>query len=132
MKLWKIFFTMGAISALCAYSFYWFFDDVFYFIMQDRYNLSNRPIPDGVVDYSTFFKFIAISFICYLLTIFFLVKEFIKSNWWVIFIFIVIQIACNALLDELFFDPTEIEVNEYIGTVAMIIITFYSRNKWFK
>lgn len=132
MKSWKIFFTLGAMSAICAYSFYWLFDDLFYFMMQDKVNLSNEPIPDGIVDYSTFYKLIAISFICYLFTIFLLVKEFIKNTWWILFIFIVLQIACNSLLDELFFDPTKIELNEYIGTIVLIGLTFYSRNKWIK
>lgn len=38
----------------------------------------------------------------------------------------------NSLLDELFFDPTEITLNEYIGFGIIIITTLLYAKKFFK
>lgn len=50
------------------------------------------------------------------------------------FVYQVFVLAClNSLIDEIFFDPTEIQINEYIGFIVIILITLiYASKKFFK
>lgn len=38
--------------------------------------------------------------------------------------------AINNLLDEIFFNPTKIDLNEYLTLIITIIVVYYNRDKW--
>jgi hypothetical protein len=52
-----------------------------------------------------------------------------KGNW-SIACFTVWLFACNNLMDELFFDPTEMDYNEHVGFLLIILIVTIQRKKW--
>lgn len=132
MKIsWKLSFILGFSSAVIACSLYWWLDDLFYFIMQDKFNnITGKRIPDGKVDYSTYYKLSTFASVCYLHTVFTLVKKYIRNIFWIVTTFITFLIACNALVDELFFNPTLINLNEYIGTGIIISVAVLFKKKW--
>jgi hypothetical protein len=69
----------------------------------------------------------AFSFVCYLRVIY-LMSHGVLS----VIVFIAWLTSINALLDELFFDPSAIELNEYIGFIIMILIVFKYKCKWMR
>lgn len=129
---WKISFVLGFLSAFCASSFYKYFDKIFYFIMQDKFDIYGHLVSDGKVDYSTFYKLGTFSATCYTYTIFILVKEYIKNIWWSIFSLVVFLTAFNSFLDEILFDPTITSINEYIGFGITILLVYIFKHKWTK
>jgi lipoprotein signal peptidase len=38
--------------------------------------------------------------------------------------------AINNLIDELFFDPTIIDYNEYLTLLITVIVVYYNKEKW--
>lgn len=85
---------------------------------------------------SIFYTGIALSFLLYSYTISETLKYLHKkeeiSIRYVIFSEIGLTACISNLIDELFFDPTKIEINEYItfllGTVLIIIINLQFKN----
>jgi len=49
---------------------------------------------------------------------------------WSLVAFVVFLSSFNALLDELFFNPNEVDLNEYIGFFLTILLTIKFKNKW--
>ena len=49
---------------------------------------------------------------------------------WSLVAFVVFLSSLNALLDELFFNPNEVDLNEYIGFFLTILLTIKFKNKW--
>lgn len=124
----KILFILGFISSILAYSFATEINKLLYFMMQDNCNnVTGVCNPDGLVDYSSYYKLIAFTFACYTYVIYDLVR-----NKWSLFSFIVFLTALNSLADELFFNPVKIETNEYLGFMLTIILTHLFKDKWEK
>jgi hypothetical protein len=123
-----IIFILGFIAAFFAATFYKDLDKVFYFMMQDKFNNNTKElIPDGIPDYSIYYKLIAITISCYTYVIYGLVK-----GKWSIVALVIFLTALNSLVDELFFNPTIISINEYIGFSIIILLAYLFRNKWTK
>lgn len=40
--------------------------------------------------------------------------------------------ASNNMIDEIFFDPTKMEINEYIGFIIIIILTYFKDGRFRK
>ena len=72
-----------------------------------------------------FFDLIAVGF-C-LLWLFVYLKA---KGWWSIPFFVFFLISLNSLADELFFDPTEYDLNELAGAVLIAIITIKFKKRW--
>jgi len=49
---------------------------------------------------------------------------------WSLAVFVVWLLSLNNLGDELFFDPTEMDWNEWIGFLLIIAITLAQRKRW--
>ncbi len=49
---------------------------------------------------------------------------------WSLAVFVVWLISINSLLDELLFDPTEMDYNEWTGFALIMLITLIQRKKW--
>ena len=86
----------------------------------------------------SFYHFIAISFTGYTGAFYFLVKILIEEvhthrrllNRLSVSAFIIFLSALNSVLDEFFFDPKEIDINEYIAFVLFAFIVYKHRKKW--
>jgi len=74
---------------------------------------------------SGWYHLVAFAFVGYTRTIYLCTK-----GEWSIIAFIVHLTAINSFVDELFFDPTVIEANEYIAFILFIIIAVKNRKKW--
>lgn len=113
--LWlRIWLLLGFISALSAYSFY----EVL------------KPVWD-----KCFYMLTCVSFVSYTRVIYLTLKypHVVKvafSGYWKIIGLVIHLSTINALLDELFFNPKEIGINEYLAFVSMIGIVLYQRKKW--
>lgn len=99
----RIWFIVGAASALLAYS--------------------AHPL----LWKNAFYHLVAFAFTGYLRALYLQSKG--RESLWV---FIVWLWSCNALLDELFFDPRAFELNEYIGAVLIAVISYVKRKKWIR
>jgi hypothetical protein len=99
----KIWLILGFFSAVFAYSFY-------------------GNLWDGA-----WYDLTALSFFCYTRVIY---NE--SRGKWSLYAFIIHLTTVSALLDEWFFDPTKIEINEYIGFIIMVIIVMKFKGKWMK
>lgn len=99
----KIWLTLGFASAFLAYS-------LFPFMWKGAwYDL-------------TAFSFVAYTRVIYLNS---------KGNW-SLMAFVINMTTISAFLDEIFFDPTKIDLNEYIATLIIIIITYKFKRKWIR
>ena len=124
----KVILVLGFVSAFCAQTFYAKIDEILSPILQDAFNnMTGELSPDGKPDYSFYYKLTALAFVCYTYVIYTLVR-----GWWSIPCFIIFLTALNSLADELFFNPTCIQHNEYVGFMASVIIAIGFRNKWEK
>lgn len=47
-----------------------------------------------------------------------------------LFVFVVFIITINNLLDELFFDPTEMDYSEIISAFLFAVTAYFNRRKW--
>lgn len=54
-----------------------------------------------------------------------------KGDWSLV-AFVIWLNSLNALIDELFFNPKEMDYNEYIAFVLIIAITYKQRKKWIR
>jgi hypothetical protein len=98
----KIIFTLGFFSALLAYSW-------------------------KGLSIQCFDCIIAFVFVCYTRVI------YLQSHGiWSLMAFIVWLTTVSSLLDELFFDPTKFDINEYIGFALTIIVTYIFKTKWIR
>lgn len=98
-----IWFVLAFISALAAYTF-----------------------PNSLWE-SGWYHLIAFAFVGYTRCIYLTAK----GNW-SIMAFIVHLTAVNSFIDELFFNPLEIELNEYIAAVLFAIIVVKNRKRWIR
>ena len=98
-----IWFVSAFLSALAAYTF------------------------NGELWENGWYHLIAFAFVGYTRTIY-----LCTTGEWSIMAFIVHLTAVNSFIDELFFDPTVIEANEYIAFLLFIIITIKNRKKWIR
>lgn len=77
-----------------------------------------------------FYPGIALCFVGYTYVIYSLFKRLSKFekklNKIISVSYIIFLSTINNFIDELFFDPTKIELNEYIGFIIIILITFYN------
>ncbi len=56
---------------------------------------------------------------------------YLKSKgWWSLTFFVFFLISLNSLADELFFDPTEYDLNEITGAIFISLITIIFKKKW--
>lgn len=72
-----------------------------------------------------FYDLTALAFVCYTYVIYRLSK-----GKWSLLSFVIFLTTLNSFIDELFFDPTSLCINEYIGFVLTIIITHLFKDKW--
>ena len=83
--------------------------------------------------YSIFYYGTCLSFIGYTLVIKLLAIELSKYkkglNRFIIVASVVNMVAINSFVDELFYDPTKLEVNEYIGIFLCIVLAIYENRK---
>ena len=99
----KIWLTLGFISSMIAYT-------IFPFIWSGAwYDL-------------TAFSFVSYTRVIYLQT---------HGNW-SIYAFIVWLTTVNTFMDELFFNPEIIELNEYAGFTIMVLIVLKYKKKWIR
>lgn len=68
-----------------------------------------------------FYHFIALEFVL----LYFLIWNEVESRIWSVVARTMALVCLDSLIDELFFDPTRISLNEYIGFVLIIIITIF-------
>ena len=102
-KASKIWLTLGFFSALFAYSL------------------------SPFLWYGAWYDLTGIAFVCYTRTIY---NE--SKGKWSLYAFIIYLTTVNALIDELFGNPQEIELNEYIGVAIIILIVMKFKGKWTK
>tara|TARA_R110000787_G_scaffold28999_2_gene78955 strand:- start:570 stop:905 length:336 start_codon:yes stop_codon:yes gene_type:complete len=88
-----------------------------------------RDLKDAF-DIQIFYKGLSLSFVGYTYVIYLFAKDY-KKRYFVFWSKIVFLTAVNSLVDELLFDPTKLQINEYIGFILTIIITYldHGRNK---
>ncbi len=102
MKNWsKIWFLSGFLSAFLAYTAHPYLWD------------------------SSFYHLTAFAFVGYTRALYLQVK-----GDWSLAVFVVWLTCVNSLLDELFFNPSELEANEYIGFFMIMFITIAQRKRW--
>jgi len=97
----KIWFVIGTVCILCAYSIYTYLWD------------------------SAFYHLTALSFVCFLRTIYLNIV-----GVWSLAVFIVWLATIDSLLDELFFKPQEISVHEYVSFTIIILLSIKYKTKW--
>lgn len=79
-----------------------------------------------------FYPFTALMFLGYTYVIHLLFKKIYskgKRNFIVPFSRVVYLTTVNNLIDEIFFNPREIGLNEYIGFLVIVLISFYNYYK---
>lgn len=81
----------------------------------------------GVLWEDAFYHLTALAFMFYTLTIY--LQSVVKNS---LVAFIIFAAALNNVIDEFFFDPQIIAVNEYIGFVIIIFITIIFRKTWLR
>ena len=99
----KITLLLGFISAFSAYTFY------------------------DLLWANAFYHLSALAFCFYTFTIYLL-----SSGKWSLLAFVVFLTCLNAFIDELFFEPEKIEVNEYIAFALIIVISLCCKRKWIR
>jgi hypothetical protein len=104
MSKWaKIYFSIATVLIIAAYTF--------------------LPIlPKGV-----FYILTALAFVGFLRSLYLQTKGI-----WSLAVFVVWLLSCNNLSDELFFNPKEMDWNEWIGFLLIILITWIQRKKWIR
>lgn len=101
-KFWLIFwFALSVVSVISAYSL-------------------NQFLWKGA-----FYHLTAISFVSIFRHLY--IKS--KGNWSLAY-FVVWLVALNNLADELFFDATELDWNEWTAFFLIILISYIQRKKW--
>ena len=77
---------------------------------------------------SIFYSGIALSFVGYTYVIKLLIIELSRQNtkykMYVIFSNIINLATINNLIDEMFFDPKKLQVNEYLAFIILILISY--------
>jgi hypothetical protein len=102
MKHWsKIWFLSAFLSAFLAYSVH-------------------SHLWEGAFYHLTAFSFVGYTRALYLQT---------KGDW-SLAVFVVWLTCINSLLDEMFFNPSKLEANEYVGFLLIVFITLVQRKKW--
>lgn len=85
----------------------------------------------GIFYYGT-----CLAFIGYTLVIKLLVIELSKHkkglNRFIIVASVINMVAVNSFVDELFYDPTKLGVNEYVGFFICIVLAIYENRKRLK
>jgi len=74
-----------------------------------------------------FYHLTSLAFVLFLLRIY--LKSTGKDS---LLAFVVLATSVNSFIDEIFFNPKLIELNEYIGFLLIIIITLRFKNKWLR
>lgn len=103
-KIMKIVFVLSTIILIMTYQFWSF--------IKEHYHVK------------IYYIGVAISLFGYVLTITMLAIKNNYSKKFVILSEYVLILAMNNLLDELFFDPTKFQLNEYISVGIITLITF--------
>ena len=49
---------------------------------------------------------------------------------WSLFVFVVFVLTVNNMLEEMFFDPVEMDYSEILTAVIIAVIAYTHRNKW--
>ena len=75
--------------------------------------------------YGAFYDLTAISFVGYTRALYLQTR-----GRWSIVVFIVWLTTVNSLLDELFFNPLEMQYNEFIAFLLIVLIVFKNQKKW--
>lgn len=102
MSTWaKIWFVLGFISAVAGYSFWSHLWD------------------------NAFYQLVSFAFMCYTRALYLQTK-----GDWSIAVFVVWLTCLNSFLDEIFFNPKEMELNEYLGFLVIVLITTAQRKRW--
>ncbi len=97
----KILFLIGFVSAFLAYSIYPYLWD------------------------KSFYHLTALSFVGYAGALYFQTK-----GGWSLVVLVAFMSAINAFIDELFFNPTIFESNEYVGFLTIILVVLFQRRRW--
>lgn len=93
----------------------------FWSAIKEKYNVQ-------VFYIGTSLAFVGYTYVIWLLTN--QLKRFDKRYFnFSLFAYVVYNTALNSLVDELFFDPTRLEINEYVGFLAIVCTAYY---KYFK
>ena len=83
---------------------------------------------------SIFYGGISLCFVGYTYTIYLLFQRLADNNKKltnaISIAYVVYLAAFNSLIDELLFDPTKLQLNEYIGFVIIIILTYYNGKQY--
>lgn len=74
-----------------------------------------------------FYKFTALEFVL----LYYAAASWLPMGIWKRIVFVFFLCATNSLLDELFFDPKAIDLNEYIGFAIIILTSFFLTNERF-
>lgn len=73
------------------------------------------------------YDLVAISFVAFTRVIYLQSK-----GVWSLACFVLWLFSINNLMDELLFDPTEMDYNEHIGLLLIILITTIQRKRWIR
>ena len=76
---------------------------------------------------SAFYHLISFAFLFYTLNLYILSKGSDSLVAFVIF-----STVLNSTVDEMFFDPTTVDINEYIGFLMIIAITVMFKGRWLR
>ncbi len=83
--------------------------------------------------FSLFYYGTCLSFVGYTLVIKLLLIELSKHQKGLVFLIVLASVINNATInsfvDEVFYDPTKIEFNEYIGFVICVFVAIYENRK---
>ena len=102
-KFAKISLLLGTIAIICAYQLHPYFYKGF------------------------FYHATAFSFVCFLHSLYRQAK-----GTWSLIAFVVLMLSINNCIDELFFDPTEVDLNEWVSFGIIVLIVYIERRKWIK
>lgn len=99
----KAMFYIGAVLSVLGWSFHW-------------------------VLWENSFYHLTVTGVSFYVRAYYLKTKGVHSLW----VFSIWLSTVVAVEDELFGDPTAFELNEYIGTALIAVITYFYRNKWMR
>ena len=74
-------------------------------------------------DVQIFYKGISLSFVGYSYVVYLFAKDY-KRSYFVFWSRVIFLTTVNSFVDEIIFDPTKLQLNEYIGFALTIIIAY--------
>ena len=72
-----------------------------------------------------FYHSTAFAFCCFLYSLY----QQVRGEWSLV-VFSIYALSINNLIDEIFFDPKEMDWNEWISFALIILIVLQKKNKW--